>query len=156
MDFWSLKPENVETLQGGDGGAFRDFVNRIIRGHAAINGIPPSAISTDSTNAQDGGVDCEVKLGNPHDPSGRLTDKTCWQYKAMEHKSISDAALRKEVNKPYASKLIRDGYAYRLCIADSLVPEKKAGWEQILSAEIKKINPNAPEPHVLTSSCLAA
>ena len=151
----TIAPEQVETLQGSDGGAFRDFVNRIIHAQAVICNISPAAIVTDSRNVKDGGVDCEVKEGAVADPSGRLRNKSCWQYKATAHSRISNSALREEVRKSYVSKLIREGYAYRLCIADSLTAEKQSKWEKTLRDEIKKINTNAPDPQVLTSTSLA-
>jgi len=155
VNFWSIEPKHVELLQGGDGGQFRDFVNRIIRAEAYIHGIPDSAIATDSTNAADGGVDCKVSEAAPMDSGNRLRERTCWQYKAMDHSKITENILRKEVKKPFCAALLREGYAYRLCIADSLTPEKKTKWEALLKDEIQKINPSSPDPQVLTSQCLA-
>ncbi|MGB8368292.1 MAG: hypothetical protein ACLPYZ_05740 [Limisphaerales bacterium] len=60
MNVWELSPGHIESLQGGDGGAFRDFVNRVIRAHMAVCGIPSSRIATDSRNMKDGGVDTQV------------------------------------------------------------------------------------------------
>src|SRR5262245_57086330 len=133
MNFWELSPKQVEDLQGGDGGPFRNFVNRLIRAQAAVCGIPSSGIAADSTTARDGGVDCQVSEAAPGDLSGRMREKTCWQFKATTHDNITDADLRREVQKPHCATLIRDGYAYRLCIADSVVAQKKTQWETVLA-----------------------
>lgn len=155
MKVWELNAKHVEDLQGGDGGAFRDFVNRILFAHATSCGIPSSAISTDSKNVSDGGVDSEINLGAPTDTRNRLRDKTCWQFKATAHTSVTEPQLQEEVSKDYSSALIKKGYAYRFCIADTVTAEKKARWETVLNEKIKQINPAAPTAQVLTSTCLA-
>ena len=155
MNYWELSPNQIERLQGGDGGPFRDFVNRLIHAHASVCGIPCSAISTDSTTAPDGGVDCQVSQGADTDSTGWLRGKTCWQFKGLEHSDITEEKLRREVRKPYCATLIGQGYAYRLCIADSLTAEKKARWEKYLEEEIHSLSPDAPPPRVLTSTSLA-
>jgi hypothetical protein len=155
MKAWELNATQVEALQGTDGGPFRDFVNRILYAHAATCGIPSSAISTDSRNVSDGGVDSEVSQAAPNDVRNRLRDKTCWQFKATSHTSVSETKLQEEVGKDYSSALLKKGYAYRFCIADTLTAEKKARWEAVLNEKIKQINPSAPSAQVLTSTCLA-
>lgn len=152
----TLTAAHVETLQGRDGGAFRDFVNEVIRGQAAMCHISPASIITDSRNARDGGVDCEVKQAASPDPSGRLGHKTCWQFKAWSHDKVTVKVLRDGARQPYASKLIGQGYAYRFCIADSVTAEKQSKWEKVLRDEIQKINPSAPDPQILTSASLAS
>ena len=155
MKAWELNATQVEDLKGADGGRFRDFVNRILFAHVATCGIPSSAISTDSRNVSDGGVDSEVCQASPNDVRNRLRDKTCWQFKAASHTSISETKLQEEVCKDYSSALIKKGYGYRFCIADPLTPGKKARWEAVLNEKIKQINPAAPSAQVLTSTCLA-
>ncbi len=155
MNVWEITSQQIENLQGGDGGAFRDFVCRVISAHMTACGIPSAALSTDARNMADGGVDCQVSQAAPDDPHDRLRSKTCWQYKATSHDKITEPILREEIKKQYAAKLIRDGYAYRFCIADTITPEKKNEWEGALKEEAKLLNPNAPAPRVLTSVCLA-
>jgi hypothetical protein len=81
---------------------------------------------------------------------------TCWQYKATNYSNISDSELCQEINKPYVQRLIQQGYGYRFCICDDFPPTRKREWEDILDAEIKKLNPSAPESRVVSASDLAA
>lgn len=155
MNVWEITPQQVENLQGGDGGAFRDFVCRVISAHMTVCGVPSAALSTDARNMADGGVDCQISQAAPNDPHDRLRSKTCWQYKATSHDKVTLPTLREEINKEYAAQLIKEGYAYRFCVADTITAEKKNEWEGVLKEEAKLLNPNAPAPQVLTSTCLA-
>jgi hypothetical protein len=155
MNVWEITSQQIENLQGGDGGAFRDFVCRVISAHMIACGIPSAALSTDARNVADGGVDCQVSQAAPNDPHDRLRSKTCWQYKATSHDKVTVPILREEIKKQYAAKLIKEGYAYRFCIADTITAEKKSEWENVLNEEAKLLNPNAPTIQVLTSVCLA-
>jgi len=56
----------------------------------------------------------------------------------------------------YAADLIRQGYAYRLCICDDLTAEKSETLRQSFADRVRAINPNAPEPEIVTASDLAA
>jgi len=98
------------------------------------------------------------------DSTGRFGVPTCWQMKAeptanMKPKKgkpkTQQAALREEINKPYAAALINKGYGYRLCIADDMPATTKARWESWLTDEAKKINPSASSALVVTASDLA-
>lgn len=155
MNVWEIAPQQIENLQGADGGPFRDFVCRVVAAHMTACGIPGAALCTDARNMADGGVDCQVSQAAPNNPEDRLRSKTCWQFKATSHNNITDQILRQEITKHYAAALIREGYAYRFCISDTITAEKKTQWETVLREEAKRFNPNAPDPQVLTSTCLA-
>ncbi|MGK7899768.1 MAG: hypothetical protein AB4372_40660, partial [Xenococcus sp. (in: cyanobacteria)] len=137
------------------------------------------------TNLGDGGVDTEVRQDMLHDNTGWFNVPTCWQYKATTFAGTSSSNLRKEINKPYSTELIKKGYGYRFCICDDLTPEKKSEWTKVLDDEIRglskipivwmlllqydcmagiiflhqlsfiTINFKAPEPKVITASDLA-
>jgi len=155
VNVWEIAPQQIENLQGGDGSAFRDFVCRVVSAHMTACGIPSAALSTDARNMADGGVDCQVSQAAQNDPHDRLRSRTCWQFKATAHGDITEPILRAEIKKPYAAALIKEGYAYRFCIADTITAEKKSAWEAVLGEEANQINPNAPKPQVLTSTCFA-
>ena len=46
--------------------------------------------------------------------------------------------LRKELGKPYVVKRLKNGYAYVICVADDLTPEKVCRWREWLSDEAQK------------------
>jgi hypothetical protein len=64
-------------------------------------------------------------------------------------------ALKQEISKPHARRLIEQGYGYRFCIADDMPDQKKSQWESWLLAAARQINPQAPAPMALTASDLA-
>jgi len=153
--FLGFTADDVEALQGGDGGAFRDFMKQLIRGHMRVIGIPDAEFYSDSTNMKDGGCDVEVRAG-AKDATGHLDDPTCWQFKAMAATAISDNALRKEINKPYATTCVKAGRRFVMCVADDITAKKAAEWESVLDAERQKINPAAPKPRVYGAEKIAA
>lgn len=70
-------------------------------------------------------------------------------------RDLSDSKLQEEINgksKDYVRSLLQQGYAYRLCIADDGPAERKTEIKALLDAEIKKVNPTAPEAIVLFAS----
>lgn len=142
--------DDIDALQGGDGGAFRDFMKQLIRGHMRILGIPDAEFYSDSTNMRDGGCDCEVRSG-AKDTAGHLDAATCWQFKAVSATSISEAKLRKEITKPYAVACIKNGHRFVLCVADDITADKANEWEGWLNEECQKVNSNAPKPRVYGS-----
>ncbi len=52
--------------------------------------------------------------------------------------------------------LLKLGYAYRLCLADEAAAVRKAEVKALLDAEIRAVNPNAPESIVLFASEIVA
>src|SRR5262249_50412993 len=64
-------------------------------------------------------------------------------------------ALREEIRKPEAAKLVAKGYGYRYCLADDLPPPTKAQWEGWLLEEAQKIAADVRPPKVLTACDLA-
>lgn len=145
-----LSPTDFAKLRDGTGQRFMEFVDRLIRAEAALGGLPHSEVQTQlRSNIPDGGVDASVARPLIQDPSGWFQDPTCWQYKGMDAAGVTDKALQKEIKKPHCRKLIKDGYAYRLCILGDLTPQKVTDWESLLAGEARQINPSAPLPRVV-------
>ncbi|MCI0540656.1 MAG: hypothetical protein L0Z50_36105, partial [Verrucomicrobiales bacterium] len=157
--FWQLDAADVERLRGGDGGRFRDFVVSIIRAQAHFSRIPESAIHTDSRPMKDGGVDCQVDAGQASELSGRLREKTIWQFKGELKSRYGETKLRNELGKPYVIERLRKGYAYRFCIADDLAAKDEADtgqWQTWLEAEARELAGREVDVQVLGSTALAA
>jgi hypothetical protein len=154
----SISPQDLGIFRDAVGADFTAFVDSIVRASAAKLGIPATNVHTNcKITRPDGGVDTQVQSGGA-DPDQRLSSPTLWQYKA---RSFADVAkgLSGEIegtSKDYARQLIREGYAYRLCICDSESPEAKLKLEEGLNKLVREINPAAPEAQVLLSSDLAA
>ncbi len=154
---WAIEPDSIRHLRSPGGDKFTRFVDDLIRAQAATAGVVDSDVVTNRrTNLGDGGVDTEVKRSLSVDPTGRFAYPTCWQFKAVAFADVTPQDLRDEVNKPYASELIRRGYAYRFAICDSLTAEKKRTWEDEINAECRKLNPSAAPAFVVTTDDLAA
>lgn len=158
---WHIDGNDVIGLQGKS----HDFV-RIVNGllaRQAEGAVPGAAVHLNVKDTEpDGGVDAAVDQGIPGDPTGFLGIPTCWQYKAQPKGNIKpgdgggqEAALREEIRKPYAQALIKNGYAYRFCIADDMADEKRKRWEEWLTDEAVRINAAAPPAMVVTASDLA-
>lgn len=154
---WNLNANDLHRLKGAGGEQFMHFVDRLIRATAAQGGLAQSEIQTQlRANIKDGGVDTQVKQAIPQDRIGWFAVPTFWQYKAVDATAIDDEPkktkfndLQEEIHKPYAEKLIKDGYGYRFCILGDMTPVKVAEWESLLKTEAHAINPNAPEPRVI-------
>lgn len=101
-------------------------------------------------------MDTQVRLAMPNDPTGFLDLPTCWQYKARPSAKITSPALLKEIRKPYAARLIGEGYAYRVAICDDMPANKQTKWEELLTTAAREINPHAPNARVATASQLAS
>ena len=150
-----VSPRDIIRLQGAGGEPFTLFVDDLIRGEAAAGGVPDKEIRANlKTTAPDGGVDTQVRVPIPDDPTGRLQHPTVWQYKASA--GAVEAAGEEIKEGKYAGELIRSGYAYRLCICDDLAPERSETLRQSFTDRIRAINPDAPEPEIVTASDLAA
>lgn len=151
-----ISAENIYVLRNSTGKPFTDLVDRLIRSSAATLGILPVAVlDNPRVNYPDGGVDTQVTEVNPSDPLGYFDVVTAWQYKAVPLKDLTDAKIREEINAPskdYVRALLRQGYGYRLCIADDGPAKRKTKIQAVLDAEIKKVNPSAPDALVLFAS----
>ncbi|MEC4812581.1 MAG: hypothetical protein SAK29_04810 [Scytonema sp. PMC 1069.18] len=153
---WTVNANHIFSLRTPGGDRFTEFVDALIRAEAYTEGFSQSEVSSNlRTNIGDKGVDTEVRQPTPANRRGWMGVPTCWQYKATDYSNISNPQLRQEINKPYAQRLIQQGYGYRFCICDDLPPNKIRQWEDILDAEVKKLNPSAPRSRVVTASALA-
>lgn len=155
---WEISPSQVMHLRSPGGDRFTEFLDALIRAQAHISSIPASEIITNQrTNISDGGVDTEVRLAARRDPTGYMSNHpTVWQYKARRHTDVRSDDLRAEVRKSYALDRMRNGYAYRFCICDSLPAKKVKKWESLLTDEIRLIAPSAPDARVLTADNIAS
>ena len=148
--------QNIYLLRNSTGKPFTDLLDRLIRSSAATLGIPPSAVlDNPRTNYPDGGVDTQVTVGAQSDPRGYFNGPSTWQFKAVALNDFNDSKVRGEISgrtKEYVRSLLREHYAYRLCIADDGPAERKTEIKAMLDAEIKKINCDAPESIVLFAS----
>ncbi len=151
---WLVAPEELFTLRGHGGQRFSDFVSTLLRAEGAVAGATPDTIQTNTrVNLPDGGIDASacVPLGG----SLGLTLPTAWQFKATEFRSIGVTALRKEANKHEAKRLIKLGFAYYVCVCDDAPPNKISTLEATLLTIVRKINPEAAIPRVLSAGHLA-
>ena len=154
---WKLRPDELLRLKGGGGEPFARFVDQLIRAEAAKGGLSQAEVATQlRVNIKDGGVDSQVNQAIPRDPTGWFGVPTCWQFKSVGADEINDKKYKKkkndlqlEINKPYAKKLVEQGYAYRFCLLGDLTPLKKSDWEKQLKIEAERINPHAPDPRVV-------
>jgi hypothetical protein len=162
---WEIDSTDVIGLQGRDTD-FAHFVNGLLAQQASAGQLANALQLNLKTQAPDGGVDAAVSQALPgaSDPEGFFDVPTCWQYKASPTRNIKpskgkkrsqEAALRQEIQKPEAARLIKSGYGYRFCISDGMPPPMKTKWEAWLSEEAKTLNPNAPAPKVVTAAELA-
>jgi hypothetical protein len=154
---WTVDQKDFLLLRDGGGQPFTGFVDALIRAHGFVYGVGEAEILASlRTNIADGGVDTEVQRAMPGDSTGFLADPSCWQYKARQYADISDGDLIQEIEKRYAKELIGKGYAYRFAICDDMPAEKQTGWENLLTAQARRINPLAPAARVVTASQLAS
>jgi hypothetical protein len=155
-----IAAEHIYVLRNSTGKPFTDLLDRLIRNSAGTLGIPPSAVlDNPRTNRPDGGVDTQVTIGAQPDPWGYFNGPSAWQYKAVALKDFTDSKVKEEISgdsKNYVRSLLQEGYAYRMCIADDGPAEKKTEIKALLDAEIKKVNPAAPESIVLFASEVVA
>src|ERR1700733_8830481 len=155
-----IAAEHIYVLRNSTGKPFTDLLDRLIRSSTATVGIPTSAVlDNPRVNYPDGGVDTQVTLCAEPDPWGYFNGPSTWQYKAVALKDFTDSRVKEEISgdsKDYVRSLLKEGYAYRLCIADDGPAERKAKIKALLEAEIAKINPAAPESIVLFASEIVA
>lgn len=157
MSMWTVDQKDFLLLRDSGGQHFTKFLDALIRAHGFVYGVGEAEILTSlRTSIKDGGVDTQVRRAMPNEPTEFLQLPTCWQYKARPFVGISDSALSKEILKPYAARLIGEGYAYRLAICDDMPANKQTEWEELLTAAARTINPLASEARVATASQLAS
>ena len=99
-----------------------------------------------------------MTVGAP-DPWGYFDGASTWQYKAVELKELTDRKVKEEISgdsKDYVRSLLREDYAYRMCIAHDGPAERKAEIKALLDEEIEKVNPAAPKSIVLFASEIVA
>jgi hypothetical protein len=155
-----ITPQHIYALRDSTGKPFTDLLDRLIRSSAAILGIPPSdVLDNPRINYRDGGVDTQVNKGGHRGPWDYFKGPTTWQYKAVELEGLTDSKVRNEISgnsKDYVRSLLKDGYAYRLCVAHDGPAEKRNSIKASLDAEIKKVRLDAPESSVLLASDIVA
>ncbi len=154
---WEIDATQVINLKNDTGGwAFTRFVDHLIEAELFYYGVPFASLKTNRrVNLADGGVDTEVTAPIPSSRSGFFAFPTCWQYKGRNSATINIGEIRKEVGKPYAKKLIGMGYGYRFCVCDSLQPEKRQEWENLIQTEVQKIFEQAVPAKIIDANDLA-
>src|ERR1035438_8517137 len=119
-----IAAEHIYVLRNSTGKPFTDLLDRLIRNAAGTLGIPPSAVlDNPRTNHPDGGVDTQVTTGAQPDPWGYFDGRSTWQYKAVALRDFTDSKVKEEISgksKDYVRSLLKQGYAYRMCIADDV------------------------------------
>jgi hypothetical protein len=155
-----IASEHIYVLRNSTGRPFTDLVDRLIRSSAATLGIASSAVlDNPRVNYSDGGVDTQVTIGAQSDPWGYFNGPSTWQYKAVALKDFTESKVTEEISgesKNYVRTLLKQDYAYRLCIADDGPAERKTEIKTLLDAEIAKVNTAAPESIVLFASDVVA
>jgi hypothetical protein len=151
-----INAENIYALRNSTGKPLTDLIDRLIRSSAVTLGISSAAVlDNPRVNYPDGGVDTQVTEVGSSDTLTYFNVVTVWQYKAVALKDFSDAKAREEISgtsKSYVRALLGQGYGHRLCIGDDGSAERKAEIKSVLNAEIKKVNPTAPDALVLFAS----
>jgi hypothetical protein len=153
----SLNTQDIFALRDGTGIPFTDLIDSLIRATSSRLPIRPINIHTNMrVNIPDAGVDTQVEVDG-HDPEGRLTPPTLWQYKATEYKNITEAVIRAEITEhEYVKQLIKKNYGYRLCICDDIPVKSKLEKLATLDSAIREVNRDAPAALIVTASDLVA
>src|SRR5580704_4680812 len=127
---WKIDGEDFGLLQGNSAGFVR-ILNDLLRYQAHLVGkIPLGQIHLNQkVDEPDGGIDAVVSQGLPDErnPTGWFNVPSCWQFKAMPVGNIASGveggqrvALRDEIHKSHAKKLVAAGFGYRFCLADDM------------------------------------
>lgn len=142
-----IKPEAIHALRDSTGRPLTALMDRLIRHSVSVSRTTQDCVSTNlRVNYQDGGVDTQVSVPLSVDRRGYFGAKSAWQYKAHAEKSLTKGKLQAEItedSKAYLRQLLRDGYAYRICIADNAPAQRKAKLEEWLDEAIQGIAPGA-------------
>lgn len=156
-----ITPEHIYVLRDSTGKPFTDLLDRLIRCSAGVLGIPPTEVlDNPRTNHPDGGVDTQVtEVATLPDPWTYFNERSAWQYKAVELTDLPDSKVKEEIcgkSKDYVRSLLKQGYAYRMCIAHDGPPERKVHIKNLLDSEIQSVNPTAPKSIVLFAKDIVA
>jgi hypothetical protein len=131
-------------------------MDTLLRTQCFVYGVPDSAIATTlAVNVGDGGVDTRIDEGTANDRTGYLDLPTAWQFKAESADRLTEASVVREIQKPYATDLVRAGFGYRLGVACDLTPKRKEQLVRALNEAARAICPDARPCHLLTASDLA-
>jgi len=140
---WRVSADELQVLRGNGGQSFTDFVNTLLRKEAHRARIPLPEVRTNlRVNVGDEGVDAAVD--KPLGGGTGIDVPSCWQFKATSFAEVTPAALRVEVNKAEARRLIASGYGYYVCVCDDWPPNKVTALGEELRAVVQQINPAAP------------
>ena len=148
-----INAESIYALRDSTGKALTKLMDRLIRHSVSVSRTAQAFVATNlRVNYQDGGVDTQVSTALSVDRRGYFDTETVWQYKAVADNTLTKAKLRGEVegeSKEYLLKLLKAGYAYRICIADNAPPERKTELEGWLDQAIQSVAPGASACKVL-------
>ena len=155
-----IKPESIYALRDSSGVRFTELMDELIRHSVSVSGVSQDGVSTNMrVNYPDGGVDTEVKSPLVTDKRGYFGAKTAWQYKAAREKDYAKKKIQDEIlnpSKEYLRGLLKDGYAYRICIADNAPAKRKTQIEKWADEAIQKFAPGAPPCKVLFADDIVA
>lgn len=148
-----LQVEEIQALRLTPGGVkFTSFVDDLLRSQAYLCAVKQSQISTNvRTNLGDGGVDSKVEEGFSIDPIGFNSVKTVWQYKATGYADLTEKVIKDEVRKAFVSECIKNGFAYRLAVCDSLPAPAKKEREEWLNNALKEVFSDAQEGKLVSA-----
>jgi hypothetical protein len=154
---WTVEASDVRAYGRQPGGAhFTRLVNDCLLALSQQIGIPISELNLSvRTIVADGGVDALITGQSATDHTGWFNCPTVWQFKAEDLGHISEADMRKEVNKEYCKQKLQAGYGYRLVVCDEPIPRSLDQKKDILRNVIAEINPNGPSPTIITATELA-
>ena len=148
--------ELVQRFRQPGGAGWVGFVNELLWAACWQMGIPEGDVRVClRTEIPDGGVDTRVMTGSPTDMTGFLRQQSIWQFKAADEASVTEASIRKEVNKAFAKERILAGDAYRLCVCAHFADDSRTEIERWLKAEVDTINKAAPTPRLLSAGDVA-
>lgn len=152
---FNINALDIIHLQNSGGDVFTNFVDTLTKVSCFTDGIPLGSIHTNLRNTiADGGVDTRSDDFSESSRAIWTRTKAIWQYKASKY-SGGKQNLKSEISKKYSLECIKEGYAYRYCICDSMPVETKKDWEQIINDFVKEINIHSPKAYVLTADDLA-
>ncbi len=152
---WEVSARDViVTMQGGDGSAFTDLVDRLIRSECFSNGIAETSLYTNMrTNLPDGGIDTLLEDSIQSSVTGYFNTPTIWQYKAT---SFTNVNVKDEVENNCVIERIMAGYGYILCVCDDNPALKVKDIESDIDRLLTSYYPRAKPSIVLTASRLAS